>query len=272
MTLPQLTSDLAFELTVRISMFSILLASLEYLPQRDQLRDDGLMSWEVNSARQRWYLAPGVEQALSALLRYPNVLMLLVGRAALGGWMAFSPIPSSHQAVPALVLTALGAAFSLRSAYGQDGADQMSWLFSVALSATLLVGTPVARLVFLFFMAAQAVLSYSAAGYAKLVAPKWRDGSYLPAIFRIEAYGHRGIAELLSKQPRLCKAMASGLLTWECGFPLVVVLPLPLTLPFFLGGFVFHAASSFTMGLNCFFWSFVATYPSLYFVLQSRGF
>lgn len=272
MTLPHLTSELAFELTVRISMFSILLASTEYLPQRDQLRDDGLMSWDVNSARQRWYLAPGVEQALSAVLRYPNVLILLLARATLAGWVAFSPIPSSQQVVPVFILTALGASFSLRSAYGQDGADQMSWLFSVALSATLLVGTPGARLVFLLFMAAQAVLSYSAAGYAKLVAPKWRDGSYLPAIFRIEAYGHRGIAEALSKNPRLCKAAASGLLAWECGFPLVVVLPLPMALPFFLGGFVFHVAAAFTMGLNCFFWSFVATYPALYFVLQSRGF
>jgi hypothetical protein len=31
-------------------------------------------------------------------------------------------------------------------------------------------------------------------------------------------------------------------------------------------GFVFHAASAATMGLNTFFWAFVATYPAVAYV------
>ena len=162
---------------------------------------------------------------LNGFQRYPRELGLLLRRAALAGWLAFSPVAVTSQPWVVFALTIITAVFVARSAYGQDGTDQMGWVTSVALSAALAVGTPLALRAYLYFLAGQTVISYSAAEYAKLVAAKWRDGSYLPAIFRITGYGHAGLARALEAQPALRHLLAASLLTWECSFFLVLFCP-----------------------------------------------
>lgn len=71
-----------------------------------------------------------------------------------------------------LALTVITAVFVTRNASRHDGADQMGWVTSVTFSAALAVGTPLALRAYLYFLAGQTVISYSAAGYAKLVAAK----------------------------------------------------------------------------------------------------
>lgn len=272
MTFPILSAESATEFAARIGMFSVLLSSIEYFPQRHHLRDEGLISWEINSVRQAWCLHPGIAPVLNRLLNYPNVLGLLFFRAAFAGWLAFSPIPVIAQPWAVFMVTALTAAFITRSAYGQDGADQMAWVAGVALSLALAVGTPLALRAYLCFLAGQTIIAYSAAGFAKLVAAKWRDGSYLPAIFRITGYGHPGLARALEASPGLCRLLAAGLLVWECSFLLVLVCPPTAGLGFLICGVFFHVASAYFMGLNCFFWAFIATYPAIIFLVQHRPF
>ena len=209
---------------------------------------------------------------LNGFQRYPRELGLLLRRAALAGWLAFSPVAVTSQPWVVFALTIITAVFVARSAYGQDGTDQMGWVTSVALSAALAVGTPLALRAYLYFLAGQTVISYSAAEYAKLVAAKWRDGSYLPAIFRITGYGHAGLARALEAQPALRRLLAASLLTWECSFFLVLVCPLPIGLLFLACGAMFHLGAAYFMGLNCFFWAFIATYPAILFLIQHRPF
>ena len=52
----------------------------------------------------------------------------------------------------------------------------------------------------------------------------------------------------------------------EALFPLVLLVPHSIGLYFLVGGALFHASCAFVMGLNSFFWAFVATYPAIYFL------
>jgi hypothetical protein len=49
----------------------------------------------------------------------------------------------------------------------------------------------------------------------------------------------------------------------EVAFPLALPLGYPYGLVLLGWGVVFHAANALVMGINSFFWSFVATYPAI---------
>lgn len=266
-----MTTSLALLWVVRLSAVGTALASLEYLVHRRSLRDDGLMSWPVNQLRQPWLLVGPVGRVLDATLAYPRVLGLLGVRSVLAGVMVFGPaavVLSPWLLWPAVACTGL---LLLRSAYGQDGSDQMGWILLAAVALMSLYPTPRVQAVCLAFVALQSCLAYFQAGWAKLGAPGWRDGTYLLGILRLDAYGHPGLARLLDGRPRVLRVLSLSVVLWELLFVLVLVVPLPWAYAILAGGVLFHSVNAVVMGLNGFFWQFVAPYPAIVWCLQVRG-
>ena len=64
--------------------------------------------------------------------------------------------------------------------------------------------------------------------------------------------------------------MAWSLILWESCFPLLLVAPRPLAILFLLMGIAFHGGAALFMGLNTFFWTFVATYPAVIHCARAR--
>jgi len=133
---------------------------------------------------------------------------------------------------------------SFRNVVGNDGSDQMSLILFAALSIAALSHDLFIRSAGLVFIAVQSILQ----------------------IMNTRTYGLEGVARSLARLP----GTVNGALCWtiilvETLFFLVLFLPSPWFLVFLMWGLIFHAYNAIVMGLNTFFWSFVATYPCIVF-------
>jgi hypothetical protein len=120
----------------------------------------------------------------------------------------------------------------------------------------------------LWFVAALAVLSYFANGVAKLAAPSWRSGRAIIALLSTQTFGNRTLYRALAERPRWARMICWMMMLWECGFVLVVIVPDRFRMPLVISGILFHAFNAAIIGLNKFFWAFVATYPAIWWAIH----
>ena len=259
--------QLVIAAVAKVAAVGLMISSLEFISARRCLQDDGLMSWQVARTRDRFLGAGASGALLDSVLAYPTVLGLLAFRAALALAVIVAPpglIPTPWLVFPLALMCWL---FVSRSMYGQDGADQMLWIIFAGLTFVSVAPTHAVRMAYLWFIAAQGCLSYFTAGVAKFSAKGWRDGTFLTAIVATRIYGHPKAAQLLAAHPRLAMAMSRVIVAWECGFPLVFLLPRPVALAIMATGVCFHLGNAMLMGLNTFLWAFLATYPAIVYAL-----
>jgi hypothetical protein len=266
-----MTAEQALSLSARFAAVSILLSSLEYSINIRVLRDDGLMSWPVGRLRGPAFSVGWRGALFDVLLRYPNVLVLLALRVILSAAIVAGPARWTLAPLILLGLYAVTFLVNVRSRYGHDGADQLAGFLMLGIGVSSLVPTSLSRAACLFFFAFQSCLAYGTAGWCKLPMRGWRDGTYLAAVLTARIYGMPPLGRFLSAHPVYAKLASRGLLAWECSFPLVLILPAPIAFGMVGLGVVFHLVNACVMGLNCFVWSFVATYPPLLWTVQQRG-
>ena len=251
----------AADWVVRIAALGAAVSSLELLWGRAGLRDDGLMSW--SSARLRHAgLAAGVPvRWLDLVFGYPWFLAVIGIQFLLAAFLVVQGFTDGRWLLPFAAL--LAVAVALRSPYGLDGADQMTTTLFVASALAALHPTPRIVSLALWFVALQACLSYGTAGFAKVFSPAWRSSAAVVGILRTRTYGHAGAFQILQARPRLSLLLGAAIVGLECAFPLVLVGVEELTVGLLVAGFAFHAAAALLMGLNSFFWAFLATYPAI---------
>lgn len=257
-------------LVIKISAVGVLLGSCEWLTFRHALREDGLISWSVGSVRNVITASPLLERLLNVIFGYPNVLVLHGLRIVAAVTMLAMPVNRVTSLPFLLLFTILVCATWVRHPYGNDGAEQMTVITLVALVIGRLPGTSIALTAALWFVALQLCLSYSTAGFTKMTASKWWNGTYLRGVFGTRIYGHHGVAVFLNSAPRLAMALSVCVLVWEAAFPLVLVLPANVSYAVVISGVVFHIANAVFMGLNNFVWSFLGAYPALIYVITTR--
>jgi hypothetical protein len=163
------------------------------------------------------------------------------------------------------LLLASSVLFGYRCPYGRDGADQMEQVVAGGLFAALLFHGRPAAAYGLWFIALESVLSYVAAGIAKAVSPVWRSGDAFFRIFNTHAYGSMALASIARDHRLLGLLVCWGTIIFECGFAVILLLPLPFMFAMLCVGALFHAVTAIIMGLNKFVWSWIATYPALLF-------
>ncbi len=258
----------ALDLVDRLAAVSTLIASLELLARPRVYEDANLMSWRVGQLRSRWLLRGPIGRVLAHLLAYRMFRALLVVRAVCSSGLILGAVRGRGARAVRTTLAVSSFPVTLRSPYGWDGADQMSaitFLASAARSWLPEIEPAVQR-----FFAFQLCLSYFASGAAKANSVEWRSGRALTGIASTEMYGNKALHEWLRRNPSVTVAAARGVIAAECAFPLVLVAPRRLRQLILTGGVLFHAAVAKTMGLNTFFWSFVALYPALENYCRSR--
>ncbi len=155
----------------------------------------------------------------------------------------------------------------VRSSYGGDGSQQMN----VLIGAAILLGFnpwvgPQVAMVTLVFIAAQSCFAYCTSGMSKIVSSVWMRGDPLVGILSTTAYGSPLGLRLVLGLSGTRRLFALTMVAFEASFPLAVIGPSWLLLGYLALGLTFHAANALFMGLNTFFWSFVATYPAICFV------
>jgi hypothetical protein len=261
-----LSASAAIDLVTRLVSMYVMVTSLEFLVQRRVLQDSGLLGWPVCQVRHPAFVRSWFASPLDLFFRY-RVTMTIIGvRLGCAAVLFAAPaIPARQILLPFVAVTAL--LLGGRSPFGMDGADQMGSLTLAALALQALVPTPLVSAAVLWFLTLQLVMSYVVAGTAKLLGPMWRDGSAIWGIASTRMYGVPRMGLWLKGHERISMIFAWGVIAGEAGFGAAFFLPRPFALPFVIGGSMFHFLAAALMGLNTFFWSFMATYPALLYCL-----
>jgi hypothetical protein len=262
MSTPSIDADLALTVGVRLAAVAFALASLEQFSVRSvAFGPTGPFSEAMALVYGRGVSRSRALERAFTIALYTNVL----------AGIALVLLGAFHALSPALLLIALGGNLVVRRRRitASDGAEQMTMLIMVAaLLASVPFAGPGAVEVAVWFIAGQAVLSYSAAGLAKAFSSAWRSGAAVPTILGSEAHGHEYASRLLTRHPTLGTAVTRFVVVFECTFWLTLVSPWPVAAAILALALAFHVGNAVFMGLNSFVWAFPATYLSVWYVAQ----
>ena len=246
---------------------SLLVGGLENLAAGALYRSDGLLSWEVLSTQGGAIRNPVRRWVLDRLygargVRFLNTLLIV--SVLLLAWPGLPVLACLLAAGTALLIRLL---LANRCPYGMDGSDQMETMVLAGLVITFVLRqwAPEAAPWGLYFITGQCVLSYLASGVSKLASPIWRDGTAAMKVFGTYTYSAPSMALLMQRAPALGVPLCWSVMLWETAFPLALFLPQGGLLGFLAVGVVFHFMNAVVMGLNKFFWAFLATYPAVWY-------
>lgn len=142
------------------------------------------------------------------------------------------------------------------------GSDRMNLLVLCCLCLAHFMPTQNWREIIFGYLAIQLILSYFISGFVKIVNPQWRNGQALEDVFRFSAYPASEKIRGWAEHSQLPLVMSWAVIVFELLFLFAF-----LTLPTLIVGLViaasFHLANACLFGLNRFFWTWLAAYPSI---------
>jgi hypothetical protein len=259
------------KLSTILLVISQLLSSIEfcYIIFNDGFSDRGYCPWSViNLDKPVIDKKPYLSKLLAVLYSSTGVRVIIVLKLIFLLALLFSPVKTAAYSLAIVSVIVLNFLLNYRNSFGGDGSDQMSIIVLVA----LFIGggffsNSLTTEISIIFIALQSALSYTSAGIAKLVSEKWRSGDAVFAIFNTGSYGARAMAVAISKNKHISYFLSWNVIVMECLFPVSIVLQTPFILfGFLLWGTIFHLFNALIMGLNSFFWVFLATYPCILYL------
>ncbi len=256
------------ELTTATYLTNLLLAILlgiqfaEFFFLKSTFSENGMWGW--NSISDNYSFFPiFIQKIIKKLIIYPNVMALLAFRQTLIILTLTHPYPGLYL----LVLISNLLILSRWKGVFNGGSDYISFIVMTGLYIGSLTAKTEWESAGLFYIAVHSCFSYFKAGLVKVVIPGWRNGSILPLLFKTSLYKNPwGMFSFLNK-PIILFLIAWVVLIFELTFPLAMVSP-PILILYLFFGCIFHLSIIYFVGLNRFFWAWIATYPSLiYFSL-----
>jgi hypothetical protein len=265
----QFSSTTLFHAVQVLLAVGVAVSTLEFLHIRRELCDDGWLSWRV-----RRLSNPGMSRIVSRtgsewIFRYPGVLFLLMARFAAAVTLV-ACIVSGHSSLPfLLVLTITCLLITLRSPQGNDGADQMSLIALTAATMAALAGTTFSIKAGLIFIAAQSGMAYATSGLLKVKEAGWRDGRFVTEILKTSTFGNRILLRTVEQSLPLAIFLGCSVAIGDCVLGFAAFMPPDVCLAVLVFGLFLHIGIAAVLGLNTFLWSFVGTYPAVFWVSTS---
>ena len=260
-----LTIESAARITAVIVGIGILQSSSQLLLSMNEFFSSGLFDWNTrqilskrHGASRRWM----VGHSGAVWLRVVLIARIICSVALI------TPFQSNFLYGSYAIIILLSSLFlAYQSRYGKDGSNQISFIILAGLAFTFLLpmSSPF-QSVGLYFIAAQALLSYFAAGISKISNAKWREGSALQSILNTATYGHFTAAAILNRRPWIGGFVGWSVIVVEIVFPVAVVSPPGVLIVLLFAGAMLHLATAVLIGLDTFFWAFTATFPAIIFV------
>ena len=257
----------------RLVAIGVFLDAAEQLYCWREFRNEGALSWRWLRTSRAFALRKLVPRGLTDLIfEFPALIWLISFR----GLAALVLIALPGQQWPAtlalLLLFVIGSLLNLRAAaYGVDTPNRLSVVIVGALLLQRAApGSNLVSEICLWFIAAQACVSYATAGVAKVFNQGWRRGAGLLNIARAATSGlPLRLARFFQSQQTLARVLTWSIIVMECAFPLVLLTKPPLSFLFLGWGLLFHLAIAALIGFNRFLWSWLAMYPALVYVTQT---
>jgi hypothetical protein len=239
----------------------------ELLQLRRVWSDGGVWSWQT---LQTEFDQPGgwLRAVAAAIFPYPNFLALLLVRLAAAAILPILIVvcPSSIWLAADLIIlliSAFAVCVRWRGTFN-GGSDYMTIVVLSALSAAALFpGSPAVALGAVYYIVFHLLSSYFISGAAKLRSAQWRSGEALQAFVASGTYGPFGPLERALQSRTLRIGLSWAALLFECTAPAALLSP-GICLVYLLIAVGFHLANVYLLGLNRFFWAWIAAWPALY--------
>lgn len=239
----------------------ILIASLEFWQLRATLlQDHGLLSWRVQRLRHPVFASIVAATGIGWLLGRGFSVILLI-RICFASLLLWTAVDGGNDLLPLLGLTVSGLLVTLRCAASNDGSDQIGAITLLALTLGKATLSDRGQIPALIFIVAQAALAYGTSGFLKLPETGWRDGSFVSAILETSSFGNKTLAGITQRYPLVATALGWGVVIGDCALSVASLSPPPICLALLGYGILLHLGIARVLGLNTFFWSFVATFP-----------
>jgi len=206
-----------------------------------------------------------IQQSLEHIRRYRNEIIIFSLRIIFslillsGSYTGFSLI--------ALFIIALLMLTRFQGPYN-GGADRMSLLVLSCLCLVQILPDRYWQEVAFGYLALQLVLSYSIAGWVKLINPEWRSGQALSDVFEFSVYPVSESLRRLSGFHHLLVIFSWLVILFELLFPFSLLFQQSLIVALTCAA-IFHFSNACFFGLNRFLWIWIAAFPSILW-LQDR--
>jgi hypothetical protein len=264
------TAETSLLLASGIVSVGVLIDGLERVVSRDALSSSGLLSWRV-LRYSRAVTIDGFWGAKATLfLDTPGVAYLAIAEVIAGMSGVLLAIGGVFHTLPIAAATVVLVAFNFRNVYGGDASDNMRLLVLGGLLAYGLNPDSASHLA-VWFIAFHACLAYVASGCFKLASPAWRSGRAVVGVMATAEFGVPAVARALIRRRVIAICAAWIVILFEVLFPLQFALGYDAAFVFLSAGVVFHGFNAAVMGLNSFFWSFIATYPCIAWAVGELG-
>jgi hypothetical protein len=247
-----------------LACVAVILDAIEVISERQQYGSNGIYNYAIIKTSYKWMIDGWLAPILDLLFSYPYYLCLVALQLVVA-ILIISHLFTSLSLPFVVVIFLVHLLSHLRNRYGLDGSDQMQVILFASLAIFYLSSDPLVKQCSLWFICLQALLSYFTAGCAKVRSAAWRGGTAMSDIMNTTSFGSQGFAQVLTQKPLLSKMMCWAVIVFECTFPLLAFAGVGPCFVFISVAILFHLSTAMFMGLNSFFWSFVATYPAILF-------
>ncbi len=147
------------------------------------------------------------------------------------------------------------------------GADRMGLLILICITLAHFLPSRYWQELAFGYLAIQLILSYFISGWVKVINPQWRNGQALSDVFLFSAYPVSESLRKWSKARKFLLIMSWTVIIFELLFPLSMMSPTTLIMALVIAA-IFHLSNACLFGLNRFFWSWLAAYPSIIWFQQ----
>lgn len=246
--------------TEKIIIFALFFQSIEFLLLKESYNNKGVWQWEL--IKKEYYIFPKFSQFfLNFCLSYPNFLYLLILRIII---CALGIVFPSVLVIYFLLLSQILICLRWRGTFN-GGSDYMSLIILTALALFwTFPSNETVQLLAIFYIAIQSLSSYFVAGVVKIKNVKWRTGKALKTFFNCTIFDDNNLTKLFKDNNFLLFSASWSIMLFELAAPIIFFSP-NFCLSYISLAFVFHLANFYFFGLNRFIFSWLATYPALYY-------
>jgi hypothetical protein len=259
---------LIVDLIQTIASIAVIIDAIEIVVERRQYSSSGIYNLEVLRTYKKWMMYRWIAPIYNILFDYPNYVFLVIIQLLVAILM-ISHLFTNLSLFFVIIILVVHILSHLRNRYGMNGSDQLQIIIFASLSTFYITsatnGDPILLKSSIFFLALQTIISYFMSGLAKLASPVWRNGTAIAGIMNTESFGNKVFAQILINNPLLSKLICYWVILFECVFPILIFMGVNTTMFVLLNGILFHLSTAILMRFNSFLWSFIATYPSLFF-------
>lgn len=254
--------DSAYLYTKILTLFVFTIQFIEFLSLSTYLKENSV--WAIDSRAPSSSKIKTIGQlTLRLFTKYPNIIALIAFRQTL----LLSVLILSKPIIYLLIIISSLMILSRWRGNFNGGSDAMSNILIVGLFLGSFGQGTSWEHIGLVYIAIHLCISYFKAGWVKILRPEWRNGTVLNLLFKSSPYSSPlSVFNFILYSP-YSQWTCVFVLVFELSFPLALVRP-DFCITYILFGFLFHGMILYSFGLNRFFWSWLATYPSLYYTSQ----